>query len=50
MRMPQGLSAMGVERARLPDLAAKAVEDPTAAANPVPLTREAALALYEDAM
>lgn len=48
--IPKGLSALGVERSRLSDLAAMAVEDPSAGGNPVPLTRENTVALFEDAM
>ncbi len=49
-RLPTGLAAMGVEAARIPELARMAVEDPTAGSNPVALDREAAARLYEDAM
>jgi len=38
--IPAGLTAMGVEAARVPELAAMAIEDPSAGGNPVPLTRE----------
>ncbi len=48
--MPKGLAAMGVEEARLEELAAMAVEDPTAGGNPVKLTPENALALYRAAL
>lgn len=48
--MPQGLSAMGVERGRIPEMAAMAIVDPTAGGNPVPLTQENTERLYEDAM
>ncbi|TNC72984.1 iron-containing alcohol dehydrogenase [Rubellimicrobium roseum] len=47
---PEGLAAMGVEEARLPDLAAQAVEDPSAGGNPLPMTLANTLALYRDAM
>jgi alcohol dehydrogenase class IV len=48
--IPAGLAAMGVERARLDDLTAMALEDPTAGANPVTMTRENTRALFEAAM
>ncbi len=47
---PGGLAAMGVERGRLRELAAQAVADPTAGGNPVPLTVENTVALFESAM
>ena len=47
--MPAGLGALGVERARLPELAAMALDDPSAGGNPVPMTLEATVALMEDA-
>ncbi len=49
-RLPTGLAAMGVEAARIPELARMAVEDPTAGSNPVPLDQDAAERLYEDAL
>ena len=48
--MPQGLAAMGVERGRIPEMAAMAIVDPTAGGNPVELTQENTERLYEDAM
>ena len=50
LALPKGLRAMGVEEARIPDLAARAIEDPTAGANPVPMTQENTEALYADAL
>ncbi len=38
--IPAGLAAMGVEAARVGELAAMALEDPSAGGNPVALTRE----------
>lgn len=48
--IPKGLRALGVEEQRIPELAAMAVEDPTAGSNPVKLTQENTEALYRDAM
>ncbi|NAZ36597.1 iron-containing alcohol dehydrogenase [Rubellimicrobium sp. CFH 75288] len=48
--IPAGLSAFGVEQNRLPELAERAVVDPTAGGNPVPLTVEAAVRLYEESL
>jgi alcohol dehydrogenase class IV len=45
--IPEDLNAFGIEHARLDDMAGMAIADPTAGGNPVPLTREAALSLYE---
>ena len=45
--MPADLNAFGVEHARLEEMAAMAIKDPTAGGNPVPLTHEAALSLYQ---
>lgn len=50
MRLPKGLRAMGVEEARVPELAAMALGDPTAAANPVAMTQANTEALYADAL
>ena len=44
--IPYKLGALGVERSRLEEMAEMAIADPTAAGNPVPLTRAAALSLY----
>ena len=48
--VPATLTAMGVERGRIPELAAMAIVDPTAGGNPVELTKENTERLYEDAM
>jgi alcohol dehydrogenase class IV len=48
--IPQGLGALGVEEARIPELSAMAIEDPTAGSNPVTLTQENTERLYADAM
>ena len=48
--MPRGLRAMGVEDARIPELAAQAIVDPTAGGNPVPLTQENTERLFAEAM
>jgi alcohol dehydrogenase class IV len=48
--IPKGLRAMGVEEARIPELAAQAIVDPTAGGNPVPLTQENTERLFADAM
>ena len=48
--LPSGLKAMGVEDSRIPELAAMAIEDPSAGGNPVALTRESAEALFRDAL
>lgn len=45
--VPDKLSALGVGDDRIADLAAMAVEDPSAGGNPVELTLEAATALFE---
>ncbi len=50
LAIPQGLKALGVEEGRIPELAAMAIEDPTAGSNPVKLTQENTEALYADAM
>ncbi|MBP1804691.1 iron-containing alcohol dehydrogenase [Rubellimicrobium aerolatum] len=47
---PEGLRAMGVKEARIPDLAAQAVEDPSAGGNPVEMTQENTEALFAAAM
>lgn len=44
--VPDKLSELGVDAARIDDLAAMAVEDPSAGGNPVELTLDAAKALY----
>ncbi|WP_201156000.1 iron-containing alcohol dehydrogenase [Rhodobaculum claviforme] len=48
--MPSGLGALGVEAARIPELATMALRDPTAGGNPIPLTQATAEALIADAM
>jgi alcohol dehydrogenase class IV len=48
--IPANLSAMGVEYARLDEMTAMALEDPTAGSNPVTLTRENTRALYDACM
>ena len=45
--IPRTLGAMGVSEDRLDDLAAMALEDPTAGGNPVPMTAENTRALLE---
>ena len=47
---PMGLGAMGVEADRIPELAAMAIEDPSAGGNPVEMTLENTTALFEAAM
>lgn len=47
---PGGLAAMGVEASRIDELAAMAIEDPSAGGNPVTMTRENTRALFADAM
>ena len=48
--IPAGLAAMGVEYAKLDELTAMALEDPTAGANPVPMTRDNTRRLYDACM
>jgi alcohol dehydrogenase class IV len=47
--IPEGLGALGVERDRIPALAAMALEDPSTGGNPVAMTLENTAALIEDA-
>ena len=47
---PGGLAAMGVEASRIDELAAMAIEDPSAGGNPVTMTRDNTRALFADAM
>ena len=47
---PKGLKAMGVDSQRIPELAAMAIEDPSAGGNPVAMTIENTTALFEAAM
>jgi alcohol dehydrogenase class IV len=49
LSIPESLGAFGVPRDRLEELAAMAVEDPTASGNPVPLDLAGARALFESA-
>jgi alcohol dehydrogenase class IV len=48
--IPEGLSALGVPRGRVPELAAMALEDPSAGGNPVPMTQANTEALIADAL
>ena len=48
--IPSGLSALGVEAARLDELAAMALADPSCAGNPVTLSLDALRALFEDCL
>jgi len=48
--IPRTLADLGVEESLVPRLAEMAVEDPTAAGNPVPLTVESLRVLYERAV
>jgi alcohol dehydrogenase class IV len=48
--IPGGLAAMGVETARIDELAAMALEDPSVAGNPVAMTAENTRALFLAAM
>jgi alcohol dehydrogenase class IV len=48
--IPAGLAALGVERDRIPDLAAMAAEDPSCGGNPVTLTVENLTGLFEAAL
>ena len=50
MNIPENLSAMGVEFARLDELTEMALEDPSCGGNPVVMTRENTRALYEACM
>jgi alcohol dehydrogenase len=47
---PKGLAGMGVTADRIPELAAQAIEDPSAGGNPVPMTLENTTALFHAAM
>jgi alcohol dehydrogenase class IV len=47
--IPEGLGALGVDRDRIPALAAMALEDPSTGGNPVTMTLENTVALIEDA-
>ncbi|MFB9224581.1 iron-containing alcohol dehydrogenase [Paracoccus cavernae] len=48
--IPQNLSAMGVERARLDELTEMALEDPSCGGNPIEMTRDNTRALFEASM
>jgi alcohol dehydrogenase class IV len=48
--VPAGLATFGVEPARIDELAAMAIEDPSAGGNPVELTLDAAKALYAESL
>jgi alcohol dehydrogenase len=48
--MPRGLAAMGVEAARLDELTAMALEDPSVGGNPVAMTPANTRALFDAAM
>jgi len=50
LNIPENLSAMGVEFARLDELTEMALEDPSCGGNPVVMTRENTRALYEACM
>ena len=50
LSIPPSLSALGVDRARLDEMAAMAIVDPTAGGNPVELTLDLAKELYDAAM
>jgi len=50
LNIPENLSAMGVEFARLDELTEMAMEDPSCGGNPVEMTRENTRALYEACM
>ena len=50
LNIPENLSAMGVEFARLDELTEMALEDPSCGGNPVEMTRENTRALYEACM
>jgi alcohol dehydrogenase len=48
--LPRGLSALGVERSRIPELAARAMTDMCMATNPRPMTEADVVRLYERAL
>lgn len=50
LRIPENLRALGADPSRIEEYAKLAIVDPTAPGNPVPLTLEAARALYEKAI
>ena len=50
LSIPENLTAMGVESARLDELTEMALEDPSCGGNPVAMTRENTRALFEACM
>jgi alcohol dehydrogenase class IV len=50
LNIPQNLTAMGVEFARLDELTEMALEDPSCGGNPIEMTRENTRALFEACM
>ncbi|WP_374298305.1 iron-containing alcohol dehydrogenase [Paracoccus sp. (in: a-proteobacteria)] len=50
LAIPQNLTVLGVEEARLDELTAMALEDPSCGGNPVPMTHENTRAMFEAAM
>lgn len=48
--LPRGLAGLGVERARIPELAARAMTDMTMATNPRPMNEAAVARLFERAL
>ena len=48
--MPHTLAGLKVDAERFDEMSAMAPEDPTAGGNPVPITKESARKLYEDAL
>jgi alcohol dehydrogenase len=48
--VPHTLAGLDVDSARFDEMAEMAIVDPTAASNPVPLTKESALGLFESAL
>ena len=48
--VPHPLEVLKIDSAPFDELSAMAPEDPTAGGNPVPITRESARKLYEDAL
>jgi len=50
LAIPENLTAMGVDPARLDEMAAMAIEDPSCGGNPVPMTLQNTRALYDACM
>ena len=48
--VPHTLEGLKIDAGRFDEMSAMAPEDPTAGGNPVPITRESARKLYEDAL